>query len=274
MRSRFGRKQAGAVLINYVRHGQGKSLVLVHGLGGNWRSWQNILDPLAGHRSVLAIDLPGFGKSPPLAGEISVRTMADAVTLFLKEHDLLGTDVVGSAMGAGLVLELARRGDVVGAVVSLDPCGFWAGWERHLYHASIWLSLRLARALQFAMPAITAHEWSRALLLTQISMRPDLLTASLVLEEMRSCAAARSIDSLLTDLVRGAPQLGAPSGSMRKPLVIGWGRDDRVCLPRQAARALHLFPDARLYWFERCGHFPHWDAPEETTRLILETTAD
>ena len=61
---------------------------------------------------------------------------------------------------------------------------------------------------------------------------------------------------------------------MAKPLVIGWGRIDRVCLPRQAARAQQLFPDARLHWFERCGHFPHWDAPEETARLILDTTAD
>ena len=59
-----------------------------------------------------------------------------------------------------------------------------------------------------------------------------------------------------------------------KPLVIGWGRLDRVCFPRQAARAQQLFPDARLHWFERCGHFPHWDAPEETARLILETTSD
>ena len=34
-----------------------------------------------------------------------------------------------------------------------------------------------------------------------------------------------------------------------------------------------MFPDARLHWFERCGHFPHWDAPQETVRLILDNTA-
>jgi pimeloyl-ACP methyl ester carboxylesterase len=49
-------------------------------------------------------------------------------------------------------------------------------------------------------------------------------------------------------------------------------RRDLVCLPRQAERAARRFPDARLHWFERCGHFPQWDAPEEATRLILETT--
>jgi pimeloyl-ACP methyl ester carboxylesterase len=57
-------------------------------------------------------------------------------------------------------------------------------------------------------------------------------------------------------------------------VVIGWGRLDRICLPAQAARAQKLFPDARLHWFEQCGHYPHWDQPAETARLILETTAD
>jgi pimeloyl-ACP methyl ester carboxylesterase len=53
---------------------------------------------------------------------------------------------------------------------------------------------------------------------------------------------------------------------------VGWGRQDRVCLPRQAARVLQAFPDARLHWFDRCGHFPQWDAPRETERLILRVT--
>jgi pimeloyl-ACP methyl ester carboxylesterase len=267
------RTQAASVLINYVRRGQGKPLLLVHGLGSSWRSWQTIMEPLAARRAVVAIDLPGFGKSPPLAGEVSLKTLANAVVQFLHEHDLVGTDAVGSSMGARLVLELARRG-AVGSVVSLDPGGFWTGWERHVFHASIWLSVRLVRTLQFAMPLIATHARLRALLLAQFSARPDTLAPSLVLEEMRSYAAATCFDGMLSDLVRAKPPEGAPFGSMTKPLVIGWGRLDRVCLPCQAARAQHAFPDARLHWFERCGHFPHWDAPEETTRLILETTAD
>jgi pimeloyl-ACP methyl ester carboxylesterase len=262
------------VLINYVRRGEGKPLLLVHGLGSSWRSWQTILNPLAAERAVVAIDLPGFGKSPSLAGEVSVRTLSNAVAQFLSEHDLLGTDAVGSSLGARLVLELARRGGVLGSVVSLGPGGFWGGWERYIYQSSICFSRRLVRSLQFAMPSITGHEWSRKLLLAQFSAQAARLSPSLVLEEMRSYASAESFSLMLRDLVRGAPQEGLAIGSMAKPLVIGWGRLDRVCLPRQAARAQQLFPDARLHWFERCGHFPHWDAPEETARLILETTSD
>ena len=45
-----------------------------------------------------------------------------------------------------------------------------------------------------------------------------------------------------------------------------------VPLYHQAARALELFPDAQLHWFDRCGHFPQWDKPAETARLILDAT--
>jgi pimeloyl-ACP methyl ester carboxylesterase len=262
------------VLINYVRRGQGKSLLLVHGLGSSWRSWQGIMEPLAARRSVTAIDLPGFGKSPPLDGEISVQTMADALAQFLREHELIGTDAAGSSIGARLLLELASRGGVLGSVISMGPGGFWVGWERILFVASARLSRRLARTLQFAMPSLIAHEWSRRLLLARFSVEPAALPPSMVLEEMRSYASARSFEAVLHALLRQPAQVGTDASRLSKPIVIGWGRLDRICPPRQAARALKLFPGAHLHWFERCGHFPHWDAPEETTRLILDATAD
>lgn len=262
------------VLINYIRRGQGKPLILVHGLGSSWRTWQTILEPLAAERAVVALDLPGFGKSPPLAGEVSVRTLATAVSRFLGEHDLLGADAVGCSFGARLVLELARRGDVLGTVVSLGPGGFWAGRERLAYHASLCLSMRLARGLGFAMPALAAHEWARVLMLARFSSQAGRLPPSLVLEEMHSLASAPSFNLVLKDFVRGLPLEGSAIGTLAKPVVIGWGRLDRLCVPSQAVRAQQLFPDARLHWFERCGHYPHWDQPEETARLILDATAD
>ncbi len=108
--------------------------------------WTPVLDVLAAEREVIAVDLPGFGDTPPLPGEVSIATLADAVTAYLRAHDLMGVDVAGNSMGARLVLELARR-DVVGAVVSLDPGGFWRGWERAFFATSIALSIRLIRLL-------------------------------------------------------------------------------------------------------------------------------
>lgn len=259
--------------MNYIRRGTGKPLLLVHGLGGSWRSWSPILDGLAAEREVIAVDLPGFGDTPPLPGEVSIRTLADALTEFLVANDLTGVDAVGSSMGARLVLELARRGGVLGAAVSLDPGGFWSGWERHAFHASVYASVRLVRLLQPVMPSITKSAVGRTLLFAQFSAHPWKLSPEVTLEEMRSFAASASFDELLRRLAYGETQQGAPLNSVKHPLVIGWGRHDRVCFPNQAKRALKLFPDARLHWFDHCGHFPQWDVPRETTRLILTSTS-
>lgn len=259
--------------MHHIRRGRGKPLLLVHGLGGTWRSWGPILDELAAEREVIAVDLPGFGDTSPLPGETSIRTLADAVTAFVQANGLTGVDAVGSSMGGRLVLELARRGGVLGAVVSLDPGGFWGGWQRHFFHTSIWLSIRLVRLLQPVMPALTRNAVGRTLLFAQFSPRPWRLPQQLTLDEMRSYAASPSFDELLKQLAYGETQQGAPPGSIPHPLVIGWGRRDRVCFPGQAKRALELFPDARLRWFENCGHFPHWDSPREATRLILASTS-
>jgi pimeloyl-ACP methyl ester carboxylesterase len=259
--------------MNHLRSGSGKPLLLIHGLGGNARSWSTIWTALASRRDVIAVDLPGFGDTPSLAGETSIRTLSDAVTAFIDAQGLRGIDVVGSSMGARLVLELARRGGVVGSVVSLDPGGFWRGWERHAFYASIWLSIRAVRGLQPFMATISRSRVARTMLLAQFSRRPWAMDSDVVLEEMRSYARAPRFDELLYRLAYGEEQEGAARGSIDAPVVIGWGRNDKVCFPAQAKRALALFPDARLHWFERCGHFPHWDAPQEAVRLILGSSS-
>lgn len=259
--------------MHHIRRGAGKPLLLLHGIGGSWRSWQTILDGLAAERDVIAVDLPGFGATPPLAGPVTIGTLADAVTSFLQQHNLLGIDAVGSSMGARLVLELARRGGVVGAVVSLDPGGFWQGWEIPVFYHTVALSTKLVRALQPVMPLLTGNAATRTVLLAQFSAHPWRIPAPVALDEMRSFAQAPSFDELLRTLAYGEVQKPAPQGSITAPLVIGWGRQDRVCWPSQARRALAKFPDARLYWFENCGHFPQWDQPAEATRLILAATS-
>ena len=258
--------------MNYIRRGTGKPLLLIHGIGSSHRSWDRIIDGLTAQRDVIAVDLPGFGDTPPLAGEISIRTLADAVTDFLAENNLTGIDAVGSSMGARLVLELARRGGVLGAVVSLDPGGFWQGWEIPVFYYSVRLSAQLVNQLQPVLPMLTSNPISRTLLFAQFSARPWNLPAQVALNELRTFTPTPTFTELLDDLAHGEKQQGAPAGSIQHPLVIGWGRQDLVCLPNQSKLALHLFPDAHLHWFSHSGHFPQLDVPEETTQLILEVT--
>lgn len=255
--------------LHHTRTGRGKPLLLVHGLGGTSHSWDTILPALAQVREVIAVDLPGHGQSPEEADSGTFDGLARSLDNWLGAENLTGIDMVGSSMGARLVLEMARRGQA-GAVVALDPGGFWQGWERGFFRTTITASIALVRALRPALPAITGNIAGRTALMVQLSARPWALDPAFVSHELRRLADTPTIDSLVKDLATGANQQG--SANTPAPVVIGWGRKDRLCLPQQANRAMAAFPHATMHWFERSGHFPMWDQPQETVKVILDAT--
>ena len=258
-----------ALRLNTVRRGTGRPLVLVHGLGSSWATWLPIFDRLAATREVIALDLPGFGASEPLEGEVTVATLTDAVERFLREEGLEGSDVVGSSMGARLALEMARRGHS-GSVVALDPGGFWSSGQRAAFGVTVGATIRLVRALDGLLPALTQSRIARSAMLFQFSDHPRELDPRLVLAELRSFNRAASIDEAFDALVHGPTQPGSLRTKGR--VAIGWGRQDRVTLPSEASIAMLRFPNARFRGFHHCGHYPHWDQPAQTAAFILSAT--
>ena len=258
-------------MIDLVRRGAGKPLLLIHGLGGHWQSWNPILDQLSASRELVLFDLPGHGASPAESDSGTFAGLVGSVERMIAREGFGAIDIVGSSMGARIALELARRGGT-GAAVALDPGGFWQGWERAFFKTTIGASVKLLRALRTSLPAISRNSALRSALLAQLSARPWRLDPTLVADELDSYAGTPTFDALVRDLGSGPMQQG-PAASDSGPVTIGWGRHDRLCLPRQAGRALAAFPSARLAWFDRSGHFPHWDEPEAAAKMILSATA-
>lgn len=254
--------------LNFERQGDGPPLLLVHGLGGSVRSWDSIVPMLGRVREVVLVDLPGHGRSPALPGCQTIAAYADALERFIDRNDLVGVDTVGSSVGARLVLELARRG-TGGHAVAFDPGGFWRGWETAWFRTTLAASVRLVRLLRQRIPALSQNRSARMVLLAQLSSRPGGLDPRLVQNELTCIAETKVFDAMLHELARGPLQEGTATPPGR--VTIGWGRQDRLLLPRQAKRAQEAFPTADLHWFDRCGHFPQWDRPKEAAEVILKT---
>jgi pimeloyl-ACP methyl ester carboxylesterase len=251
------------------RSGSGPALVLVHGLGARRSSWDPVLPGLAAAREVVTVDLPGHGATPPLSGPLTLDRLVASLREFLEQQGLSGADLVGSSMGARMVLELARQG-VGRHVVALDPGGFWSPIEKRVFATSVKASFALVTALGPALPSLAGSAAGRTALLPQFTPRPWAVPAGVALADLRSIAQTPALDETLRALVRSGPQLGGPTPGR---VVLGWGRRDRVTVPRQARRAQAAFPHATVHWFERCGHFPMWDRPAETVDVVLRATA-
>ncbi|WP_246456502.1 alpha/beta hydrolase [Nocardioides mesophilus] len=174
----------------------------MHGLGAGWQSWSPILGELAERREVIAVDLPGFGDTPPLIGEVTIATLTDSVANFIRDEGLDGVSTVGQSMGGRIVLELARRG-VGGDTVALDPGGFWSDRELAVFGATLRPSLALVRALRGMLPSLLSNPVGRTLLLAQLSARPWALSRETVLPDVRGLADSPSSGAALDALTKG-----------------------------------------------------------------------
>jgi pimeloyl-ACP methyl ester carboxylesterase len=257
-------------MMNLHTTGTGPPLLLVHGLGGAWQSWEPILAELAKRRTVHAVDLPGHGQSPAGMGADTFAGLADALAAEIAARGWRGMAMVGSSLGGRLVLEMARRG-LAGDVVALDPGGFWMGWERPFFATTIGSSVKLLRALGAALPGLAKNPVSRSALLAQLSARPWALDGRVVADELARYAKTPTVMALIADLAQ-APMQAGPAAPGTGRVTIGWGRHDRLCLSWQAHRAVAAFPGATLHWFEHSGHFPFWDEPAKAVRVILAGT--
>ena len=255
-----------------VRSGTGRPLVLVPGVGADSTTWRFILPGLSAEREVVSLDLPGFGRTASYSGEVTIGRYADDLESHLRREGLERADLVGSSMGARLVLEMARRG-WGRSVVALDPGGFWSPVQKRVFGTSLAASVALVRALRPALPTLLATPVGRTALLAQLSARPWAIPADFALSEIAGLADSPGTSPAVRALASGPDQQGAPAGSLPGPVLMVWGTQDRVTLPSQATLAQQLFPDARIELWKSCGHFPHWDQPDRVVSTVLAATA-
>jgi len=95
--------------VNCVEAGSGPVLLLIHGMAGNVGNWQEVIEPLARHHTVVAPDLPGHGASAPGAGDYSLGALAAGLRdlLVLLGHER--ATLVGHSLGGGIAMQFAYQ---------------------------------------------------------------------------------------------------------------------------------------------------------------------
>ncbi len=129
--------------LDHHRGGSGEPLVLIHGIGHTWRGWKPMLPYLEQSFDVLAVDLPGFGRSPslPPGTEATPEALADVVEQAMDHAGFDEAVVCGNSLGGWIALELARRGRAT-SVVAISPAGLQhtreRGWGRNILLGMRW----------------------------------------------------------------------------------------------------------------------------------------
>ncbi len=104
--------------VNYLTEGEGNTVVLLHGFLENIHIWDDFIAFLKPYFKIIAIDLPGFGKTSVFSDNHSMSFMADAVKAVLDTENITKTLLVGHSMGGYVSLAFANKyPDLLGGLV-------------------------------------------------------------------------------------------------------------------------------------------------------------
>ena len=95
--------------INYIDEGEGKLLVMLHGWGSNIDLFSGVISFAKSKYHVVAMDMPGFGKSDEPSEPMNVDAYVDFVLDFLKELYPEEKEVIflGHSMGGRIIIKLS-----------------------------------------------------------------------------------------------------------------------------------------------------------------------
>ncbi|MDE0169351.1 MAG: alpha/beta hydrolase [bacterium] len=89
--------------------GEGRLVLLVHGLSGSAVNWVELADGLTAYGRVVAPELPGFGRTPPAGRRASIEAQAEILAEFIRRQTDEPALIVGNSMGAMATMILAGR---------------------------------------------------------------------------------------------------------------------------------------------------------------------
>ena len=264
------------------------SAVLVHGLGGSALNWIPLMQRLGGQVASLAIDLPGFGMSPPPRdGDYSPRGHARAVAAAIDEwrrrRDIAGpVHVMGNSMGGAVSLQLAaHRPDLVSSLTLISPALPSVRVGRGNAHLPVVAIPGVGESLVRRYAAVPVEQRVQATLdacTTDPARIPSELREALVQETAQRDALPYATDAFLRSL-RGLLATYADRGPRRpwrlarqidRPVLAIYGEDDILVDPRGSSRAAREFRDADVVLLDDCGHVAQMEHPDLVADLWAE----
>jgi pimeloyl-ACP methyl ester carboxylesterase len=249
-------------MLNCITRGSGPPIVLLHGLGGALRHWQPMIDRLAPHFEVFALDLIGHGASPKPQAKYTLDFMTDSAIEWWRARGKGPAHLAGLSMGGAIAMRWAERApDLVSRLTLVAPAGLGVPTDYRLWMAAVpWVGRRLYRENE----ASTRSFWKHA-----------CFDASVLSEEFLQGEIARAADpddvrvlfSIMKYLPRAGPSLGFNLQWVKVPTLVTWGRQDPIISYHQARIAKALIRQARVVLVDRCGHLLPWEHPD---RLLAE----
>ena len=259
---------SGDIKLAYVDEGKGKETILmIHGLGSYLPAWKKNISELSMYYRVIAVDLPGYGKSSKLPHSGLMSFYAGVIAEFIKKLDLGPVNLAGHSMGGQISMVLAlEKPELVKRLILVDPAGFEAftagqrNWFKDVMTPNL-VRLTTVDAIEtnLASNFYRMPDDARFMIEDRIAMRDasDF--------EAYCLAVARSVHGMVEE-----PVLEKLT-RIKMPTLIFFGENDMLIPNRYlnpgftskiANTGAGLIKGSKLVMVPKCGHFMMFEKPE------------
>ena len=258
--------EVGGERIHLIERGSGPPLLLVHGFPSNAAAWSAIVPRLEAERSMVALDMVGFGQSTrkprrPMTGDAYADRLADLLERLALDH----VDVAGLSWGGSVVQRLAaRHPERVRRLVLLAAVS-----AAHVLPLRTSNLLGLAVAIRF--PAVARRVVRR--FLARTSVDPDLPIEALVrayVEPLRQPGTLAAMRRFVRDTAATQP---IDLGAIKAPTLVVVPQADRIVPPVMQEEIAAVIPHARYEPLPGIGHAVQFEAPDRVVALMRDFLA-
>jgi pimeloyl-ACP methyl ester carboxylesterase len=236
--------------------GQGEPLLVLHGAGGS-RGFTRAFTALAERHTVWMPTHPGFGASGDADWMEGIDDLARFYLWFIDAARLGRPHVLGHSIGGWTAAEMAAMSPgSLGRLVLVAPAGLKP--ERGEILDVFYTPLAQLRDLTMHDPT-SIPEWQ------ELFGRPPTPAELEIVQRNREMTARLTWKPYMHN-----PRLPHFLPRVTNPVLIVWGREDRIVPVVCGEQYRGRLPDARLHVLERCGHVPPVEQPDAFARLVLE----
>lgn len=246
--------------LNYVVQGdpKGPVIVLIHGAGDSWHSWQRVLPLLPASYRVYAVTLRGHGISDHPATGFSRADFGGDILDFLDQMKIQHATLVGHSLGSFVSQNVAERDK--GHIDRLVLIGSGPGIKKASSSESA-VTSPFAK-VQDPIPYTFSRDFQASTIYKPV---PAWFFEVMVAEAQRAPAATwHGLGSAING--------GDPMVDLKKitvPTLIFWGEKDSIFHREDQDMLLKILPNASLKAYPETGHALHWEEPAKFTSDLL-----
>ena len=240
--------------INYIKEGNGKSVLILPGWGTTIDTYRTLINSLATYSSVYCLDMPGFGESDEPSSSWDIDDYVSFIVDFVKELNIKELDLIGHSNGGRIIIKLMNQKNLdfkVNKIILIGSAG--------IVHKKTFSQMLRIRTYKFCKKVVELKPIK--------SLFPSLLDkvknsfGSADYKNASPIMRQTMVKLVNTDLREFLPNINAPT-------LLIWGANDTATPISDAEIMEKLIPDAGLVKIENCSHYVFLEQAAYVNKII------